>query len=131
MVLWLYRVRFLAILRYRLAELVSNTFLFAIDHPRANPRSSLGPPNLLLKYPDVTKYVHREIEVFSRRLLFGPHGAGFYSVYRRRLNLYQVTELEAILEELNRWAKSTGGSGTVGFNRRGSKIDINNPKYIL
>ena len=38
---------FLAISRYSQVELASNTFLFAIDHPRANLRSSLGPPNFL------------------------------------------------------------------------------------
>ena len=41
-------VIFLAIPRYLLAELVSNTFLFAIEYPRANTKSSLGPRNLLM-----------------------------------------------------------------------------------
>ena len=88
-------------------------YFFVCDRPpQSKSKIKFGPSDFADEYPHVPKYTHREIEVFSRSFFLALTGQVF-SPSTAEIKFVSSHELEAILEELNRWAKSTGGSGTT------------------
>ena len=96
-------------------------YFFVCDRPpESKSKIKFGPSDFADEYPNVTKYVHREIEVFSRSFYLALTGRVFSSS-TAEIKFVSSHELEAILEELNRWAKSTGGSGTTASSNAAQK----------
>ncbi|HAT52710.1 MAG TPA: hypothetical protein DCS80_05485, partial [Betaproteobacteria bacterium] len=96
-------------------------YFFVCDRlPQSKSKIKFGPSDFADEYPNVTKYVHREIEVFSRSFYLALTGQVFSSS-TAEIKFVSSHELEAILEELNRWAKSTGGSGTTASSNAAQK----------
>ena len=96
-------------------------YFFICDRPpQSKSKIKFGPSDFAEEYPNVTKYAHREIEVFSCSFFLTLTGQVF-SPSTAEIKFVSSHELEAILEELNRWAKSTGGSGTTASSNAGQK----------
>jgi len=96
-------------------------YFFVCDRPpQSKSKIKFGPSEFSEQYPGVAKYAHREIEVFSRSFFLALTGQVF-SPSTAEIKFVPSHELEAILEELNRWAKSTGGSGTTASSNAGQK----------
>lgn len=96
-------------------------YFFVCDRPpESKSKIKFGPSEFSEQYPNVTKYAHREIEVFSRSFYLALTGQVF-SPSTAEIKFVSSHELEAILEKLNRWAKSTGGSGTTASSNAAQK----------
>ena len=96
-------------------------YFFVCDRPpQRKSKIKFGPSNFADEYPNVTKYTHREIEVFSCSFFLALTGQVF-NPSTAEIKFVSSHELEAILEELNRWAKSTGGSGTTASSKAAQK----------
>ena len=96
-------------------------YFFVCDRPpESKSKIKFGPSDFADEYPNVTKYVHREIEVFSRSFYLALTGRVFSSS-TAEIKFVSSHELEAILEELNHWAKSTGGSGIAASSNSAQK----------
>ena len=102
-------------------------YFFVCDRPpQSKSKIKFGPSEFSEQYPGVAKYAHREIEVFSRSFFLALTGQVF-SPSTAEIKFVPSHELEAILEELNRWAKSTGGSGTTASSNAGQKYISTTP----
>jgi len=96
-------------------------YFFICDRPpQSKSKIKFGPSDFAEEYPNVTKYAHREIEVFSCSFFLALTGQVF-SPSTAEIKFVSSHELEAILEELNRWAKRTGGSGTTASSNAAQK----------
>ena len=88
-------------------------YFFVCDRaPQSKYKIKFGPSEFAEKYPDVTKYVHREIEVFSRKGFLTLTGQ-LFSPSTGAIKFLSSAGLDNALEHLNNWATSTGGSGTT------------------
>jgi P4 family phage/plasmid primase-like protien len=96
-------------------------YFFVCDRlPQSKSKIKFGPSEFAEKYPNITKYARREIEVFSRSFYLALTGQVF-SPSTAEIKFVSSTELENLLEHLNSWAKSTGGSGTTASSNAGQK----------
>ena len=96
-------------------------YFFVCDRaPQSKSKIKFGPSEFAEKYPNITKYAHREIEVFSRSFFLALTGQVF-SPSTAEIKFVSSHELEAILEHLSTWAKTTGGSGTTASSNAGQK----------
>ena len=96
-------------------------YFFVCDRlPQSKSKIKFGPSEFAEKYPNITKYARREIEVFSRSFYLALTGQVF-SPSTAEIKFVSSTELENLLEHLNLWAKSTGGSGTTASSNAGQK----------
>ncbi|MDB4109415.1 hypothetical protein N9558_03275 [Porticoccaceae bacterium] len=94
-------------------------YFFVCDRPpQSKSKIKFGPSEFAEKYPNITKYARREIEVFSRSFYLALTGQVF-SPSTAKIKFVSSTELENLLEHLNSWAKSTGGSGTTASSNAG------------
>ena len=106
-------------------------YFFVCDRPpQSKSKIKFGPSEFAEKYPNITKYAHREIEVFSRSFYLALTGQVF-SPSTAEIKFVSSTELENLLEHLNSWAKSTGGSGTAALTDSAQKSisTISNTSY--
>ena len=88
-------------------------YFFVCDRPpQSKSKIKFGPSEFAEKYPNITKYARREIEVFSRSFYLALTGQVF-SPSTAEIKFVSSSELENLLEELNYWAETTGGSGTT------------------
>lgn len=96
-------------------------YFFVCDRPpQSKSKIKFGPSEFSEQYPDVTKYAHREIEVFSRSFFLALTGQVF-SPSTAEIKFVSSTELENLLEHLNSWTKSTGGSGIAASSNSAQK----------
>ena len=97
-------------------------YFFVCDRPpQSKSKIKFGPSGFAKKYPDVTKYAHREIEVFSRSFYLALTGQ-IFSPSTEEIKFLSCTELENLLEYLKSWAESTGGSGATVSSTPGQKL---------
>lgn len=97
-------------------------YFFVCDRPpESKSKIKFGPSDFADEYPNVTKYVHREIEVFSRSFYLALTGQVFSSS-TAEIKFVSCTELENLLEYLKSWAESTGGSGATVSSNPGQKL---------
>jgi hypothetical protein len=88
-------------------------YFFVCDRvPQSKYKIKFGPSEFADEYPDVTKYVHREIEVFSCNGFLTLTGH-LFSPSTGAIKFLSSAELDTTLDHLNNWATSTGGSGTT------------------
>ena len=88
-------------------------YFFVCDRvPQSKYKIKFGPSEFADEYPDVTKYVHREIEVFSCNGFLTLTGQ-LFSPSTDAIKFLSSAELDTTLDHLNNWATSTGGSGTT------------------
>ena len=88
-------------------------YFFVCDRvPQSKYKIKFGPSEFAEKYPDVTKYVHREIEVFSRKGFLTLTGQ-LFSPSTGAIKFLSSAGLDNALEHLNNWATNTGGSGST------------------
>ena len=107
-------------------------YFFICDRPpQSKSKIKFGPSDFAEEYPNVTKYAHREIEVFSCSFFLALTGQVF-SPSTAEIKFVSSHELEAILEHLSTWAKTTGGSGTtVSSNSAQNPVSTtSNTSYI-
>jgi hypothetical protein len=96
-------------------------YFFVCDRPpQSKSKIKFGPSEFSEQYPGVAKYAHREIEVFSRSFFLALTGQVF-SPSTAEIKFVPSTELENLLEELNYWAESTGGSGSTNSSMPSQK----------
>ena len=96
-------------------------YFFVCDRPpQSKSKIKFGPSEFSEQYPGVAKYAHREIEVFSRSFFLALTGQVF-STSTAEIKFVPSTELENLLEELNYWAESTGGSGSTNSSMPSQK----------
>ena len=96
-------------------------YFFVCDRPpQSKSKIKFGPSEFSEQYPGVAKYAHREIEVFSRSFFLALTGQVFSSS-TAEIKFVPSTELENLLEELNYWAESTGGSGSTNSSMPSQK----------
>jgi putative DNA primase/helicase len=88
-------------------------YFFACDRkPQSKYKIKFGPSEFAEKYPNITKYAQREIEVFSCNGFLALTGNLFDSL-TGGIKFLSATELDSMLERLNNWAISSGGTGTT------------------
>ena len=88
-------------------------YFFVCDRkPQSKYKIKFGPSEFSEEYPNITKYSQREIEVFSYKLFLALTG-DFLDPSKRDIRFFSTTELDGMLEDLNNWAKSTGGLGNT------------------
>ena len=88
-------------------------YFFVCDRvPQSKYKIKFGPSEFADEYPDVTKYVHREIEVFSCNGFLTLTGQ-LFSPSTAAIKFLSSAELDNTLEHLNNWAINAGGSGTT------------------
>ena len=88
-------------------------YFFVCDRvPQRKYKIKFGPSEFAEKYPDVTKYVHREIEVFSRKGFLTLTGQ-LFSPSTGAIKFLSSAGLDNALKHLNNWATNTGGSGST------------------
>ena len=91
-------------------------YFFVCDRlPQSKSKIKFGPSEFADKYPDVTKYVHREIEVFSRNGFLTLTGQ-IFSPSIGTIKFLSNAGLDSALEYLNNWATNTGGSGSTALS---------------
>jgi hypothetical protein len=78
--------------------------------PQSKYKIKFGPSEFAEKYPNITKYSQREIEVFSCKLFLALTG-DLYDSLTGGIRFLSATELDSMLERLNNWAIDTGGTG--------------------
>jgi len=102
-------------------------YFFVCDRvPQSKYKIKFGPSEFADEYPDVTKYAHREIEVFSCNGFLTLTGQ-LFSETTGAIKFLSSTGLETILEELNRWAINTGGSGMTASSKLTQKSISTSP----
>jgi hypothetical protein len=88
-------------------------YFFVCDRaPQSKSKIKFGPSGFAEKYPNITKYAHREIEVFSRSFFLALTGQVF-SPSTAEIKFVSSAGLDNALEHLNNWATNTGGSGST------------------
>ena len=87
-------------------------FFVCSRKPQSKYKIKFGPSEFAENYPNITKYSQREIEVFSCKLFLALTGELFDSL-TADIRFLSATELDSMLEHLNKWAISTGGTGTT------------------
>lgn len=88
-------------------------YFFVCDrNPQSKFKIKFGPSEFSEEYPNITKYAQREIEVFSRNGFLALTGQLFNSS-TDAIKFLSNAELDSMLERLNKWATSTGGSGNT------------------
>jgi hypothetical protein len=100
---------------------------FLSDKPPANtPKIHFTPSKFAPHYPDVKKYQDRAIEPFSRGRFLAVTGKNYFSD-KLDLKIVSEKELDALLTELDQWAKREGGVGigTTSTQTNGNKVNVN------
>ena len=98
-------------------------YFFVCDRkPQSKFKIKFGPSEFSEEYPNITKYAQREIEVFSRNGFLALTGQLFNSS-TDAIKFLSNAELDSMLERLNKWATSTGGSGHL-LRRSNTKFYI-------
>ena len=88
-------------------------YFFVCDRkPQSKYKIKFGPSEFSKECPNITKYAQREIEVFSRNGFLALTGQLFNSS-TDAIKFLSNAELDSMLERLNKWATSTGGSGHI------------------
>ena len=102
-------------------------YFFVCDRPpQSKYKIKFGPSEFSEHYPDVTKYTHREIEVFSRSFFLALTGQVF-SPSTAEIKFLSCSQLENLLEELNHWAETTGGPSVTVSSNPGQKLVSTTP----
>ena len=88
-------------------------YFFVCDRkPQSKYKIKFGPSEFAVKHPNITKYVQREIEIFSCNGFLALTGELLHPS-NRDIRFFSTTELDGMLEDLNKWATSTGGLGNT------------------
>jgi hypothetical protein len=88
-------------------------YFFVCDRkPQSKYKIKFGPSEFSKECPNITKYAQREIEVFSRNVFLALTGQ-LFNFYTDAIKFLSNAQLDSMLERLNKWAISTGGSGTT------------------
>jgi hypothetical protein len=96
---------------------------FLSDKPPANtPKIHFTPSKFAPLYPNVKKYQDRAIEPFSRGRFLAVTGKNYFSD-KLDLKFVSEAELDALLTELDQWAKREDG---VGIGAASTQTDGNN-----
>ena len=81
-----------------------------IPHNIEKFKIRFGPSPFAGDYPDIRKYHHREIEIFSRGLFLALTGK-LLSLNLDKLNFITGEKLDMLLNILEKWAHKSGGIG--------------------
>ena len=90
-------------------------FFLSDKVPITIPKILFTPSKFAALHPDVKKYKDRAVEVFSKSRFLAMTGAGYFKE-TPPLAFIPEAELDALLEELDQWAKSEGGDGVGKAN---------------
>jgi hypothetical protein len=86
-------------------------FFFVSDRlPETKFKIGFSPSEFATKYPEIRKYQHREIEVFSKNCFLALTG-DIFSSHTTKLHLMESSKVDEMYAYLNDWAISTGGKG--------------------
>jgi putative DNA primase/helicase len=97
-------------------------YFFVCDrNPQSKFKIKFGPSEFSEEYPNITKYAQREIEVFNCNGFLALTGQLFNSSIDA-IKFLSNAELDSMLERLNKWATSTGGSGVTDSSEPTKKV---------
>lgn len=97
-------------------------YFFVCDrNPQSKFKIKFGPSEFSEEYPNITKYAQREIEVFNCNGFLALTGQLFNSS-TDAIKFLSNAELDSMLERLNKWATSTGGSGVTDSSEPTKKV---------
>ena len=100
-------------------------YFFVCDRePGKKSKIKFGPSGFASEFPDVKKYINREVEIFSCKLFLALTGQ-LLSDSTKTMTFRSSADLDRMLERLDSWAISTGG-----FGIRGASEPINHQKSI-
>lgn len=85
-------------------------FLLTDMKPTTKSKYKFGPSKFAKDHPDIRKYQHREIEVFSKGFFMAVTGETFNSDHGK-LSFIPAVDLEKVFDEFHGWAMETGGIG--------------------
>ena len=78
--------------------------------PETKFKIGFSPSEFATKYPEIRKYQHREIEVFSKNCFLALTG-DIFSSRTTKLHYMESSKVDEMYAYLNDWAISTGGKG--------------------
>ena len=78
--------------------------------PETKFKIGFSPSEFATKYPEIRKYQHREIEVFSKNCFLALTG-DIFSSHTTKLHYMESSKVDEMYAHLNDWAISTGGKG--------------------
>ena len=78
--------------------------------PETKFKIGFSPSEFATKYPEIRKYQHREIEVFSKNCFLALTG-DIFSSHTTKLHYMESSKVDEMYAYLNDWAISTGGKG--------------------
>jgi len=78
--------------------------------PETKFKIGFSPSEFATKYPEIRKYQHREIEVFSKNCFLALTG-DIFSSHTTKLHYMESSKADEMYAYLNDWAISTGGKG--------------------
>ncbi len=99
-------------------------FFLSDKVPITIPKILFTPSKFAALHPDVKKYKDRAVEVFSKSRFLAMTGAGYFKE-TPPLAFIPEAELDALLEELDQWAKSEGGVGALSTRTSGTASTTN------
>ncbi len=86
-------------------------FFFVSDRlPETKFKIGFSPSEFATKYPEIRKYQHREIEVFSKNCFLALTG-DIFDADTTNLQFMESSKVDEMYAYLNDWAISTGGKG--------------------
>jgi len=86
-------------------------FFFISDRlPETKFKIGFSPSEFATKYPEIRKYQHREVEVFSKNCFLALTGDIFNS-HTTNLHFMESSKVDRMYAYLNDWAISAGGEG--------------------
>ena len=81
--------------------------------PSKKSKIKFGPSGFASEYPNVKKYINREVEIFSCKLFLALTGH-LFSDSTKTITFRSSSDFDRMLEHLDKWAIGTGGSGAEG-----------------
>jgi hypothetical protein len=102
-------------------------FFLSDKVPSNHPKILFTPSKFASVYPNVKKYQERALEVFSKGRFLAMTGDWYSSKTELPLKYIPEAQLDALLIELDQWAKREGGVGigTASTQTNGNKVNVN------
>ena len=94
-------------------------FILSNKKPESKSKIAFSPSDFAKDYPSIKKYQDRAVEIFSRRLFLAMTG-NRYNDEMLELAVLNESELDQLLDYLNKWAIDGGGKGGL------SKTNVSN-----
>ena len=98
-------------------------FILSNKKPESKSKIAFSPSDFAKDYPSIKKYQDRAVEIFSRRLFLAMTG-NRYNDEMLELAVLNESELDQLLDYLNKWAIDGGGKGGLSKTNESNVVTL-------